>query len=156
MLQIVTDGMKMTPSNPSFIEARDALIAADAAANGGTNEIWIWQGFADRGLGYNAIAPFSRAFGYAAGHHGIGESFDVPYLDVQSVAIDDSVGNNNGAIDPGEPVRITVKLKNPWRKTSFGVPSATATLATTNSGGEHHDGGRNVSRYSSSWERRWH
>src|SRR6185295_5337909 len=68
MLQIVTDALKMTPLNPSFVGARDALIAADAAANAGANELWIWQGFADRGLGYNAVAPFSRMFGYAAGH----------------------------------------------------------------------------------------
>jgi len=134
MLQIVTDALKMTPLNPSFIDARDALIAADAAANAGANELWIWQGFADRGLGYNAVAPFSRMFGFAAGHESIGESFNVPYLDVQSVAIDDSLGNNNGAIDPGEPVKITVKLKNPWRKTSFGVASATATLTTATAG----------------------
>ncbi len=134
MLQIVTDGMKMTPLNPSFIDARDALIASDAAANASANELWIWQGFADRGLGYNAVAPFSRMFGYAAGHESIGESFDIPYLDVQSVAINDSLGNNNGAIDPGEPVKITVKLKNPWRKASFSVASATATLTTATPG----------------------
>jgi subtilisin-like proprotein convertase family protein len=134
MLQIVTDALKMTPLNPSFIDARDALIAADAAANAGANELWIWQGFADRGLGYNAVAPFSRMFGWVAGHESIGESFDVPYLDVQSVAIDDSLGNNNGAIDPGEPVKITVRLKNPWRESSFGVVSATATLTTSTPG----------------------
>ena len=134
MLQIVTDAMKMTPVNPSFIDARDALIAADAATNAAANEKWIWQGFADRGLGYNAVAPFSRMFGYIAGHVSIGESFDVPYLDVQSVAIDDSIGNNNGAIDANEPVRLTVKLKNPWRKSTFGVASATATLTSSTAG----------------------
>ncbi len=134
MLQIVTDALKMTPINPSFIDARDALIAADAATNAGANEKWIWQGFADRGLGYNAVAPYSRMYAYAAGHVGIGESFDVPYLDVQSVAIDDSIGNNNGAIDPKEPVRLTVKLKNPWKSTAFNVASATATLTSSTAG----------------------
>ena len=134
MLQIVTDAMKMTPASPSFIDARDALIAADAATNAGANEPWIWQGFADRGLGYNAVAPFSRMFGWSAGHVSIGESYDVPYLDVQSVAIDDSIGNNNGAIDPNESVRLTVKLKNPWRSSAFGVASATATLTSSTAG----------------------
>ncbi len=133
-LQIVTDAMKMTPIDPSFLDARDAIIAADAATNAGANERWIWEGFADRGLGYNAVAPFSRMFGYVSGHMGIGESSDVPYLDVQSVAVDDSLGNNNGAIDPGEPVRITVKLKNPWRGAAFDVPSATATLGASTAG----------------------
>jgi subtilisin-like proprotein convertase family protein len=134
MLQIVTDAMKMTPINPSFIDARDAIIAADAATNAATSELSIWQGFADRGLGYKAVAPYSRLFGYAAGHVSIGESFDTPYLDVESVAINDSIGNNNGAIDPNEPVKVTVKLKNPWRRESFGVASATATLTTSTAG----------------------
>src|SRR5262249_39946045 len=52
MLGIVTDAMKLTPSNPSFVDARDALFAADCAANGCANEASIWQGFAKRGLGY--------------------------------------------------------------------------------------------------------
>lgn len=134
MLQIVTDGMKMTPINPSFIDARDAIIAADAATNAAASELAIWQGFADRGLGYKASAPYSRIYGWSAGHVSIGESFDIPYLDVQSVAVSDSIGNNNGAIDPNEPVKITVKLKNPWRKASFGVASATATLTSSTAG----------------------
>lgn len=134
MLQLITDSLKMTPASPSFIDARDAIIAADMATNAGANEKWIWQGFADRGLGYNAVAPFSRLFGFIAGHVSIGESFDVPYLDVQAVAIDDSIGNNNGAIDPNEPVKINVTLKNPWRSGAMTVSSATATLTCSTPG----------------------
>ena len=33
MLQIVTDGLKLTPTNPSYIQARNALITADCSAN---------------------------------------------------------------------------------------------------------------------------
>jgi subtilisin-like proprotein convertase family protein len=55
-------------------------------------------------------------------------------LDVQSVTIDDSAGNNNGAIDPGESIKITVALKNPWRRASKGVASATANLTTSTAG----------------------
>jgi subtilisin-like proprotein convertase family protein len=137
MLSIVTDALKMTPVFPSFIEARDALFDADCAANTCANEESIWGGFADRGLGYNAVAPLKKS-GVSrlgtVGHTGIGESFDVPYLDVQSVTIDDSAGNNNGAIDPGEAIKITVALKNPWRRASKGVASATATLSSSTAG----------------------
>ena len=137
MLSIVTDALKMTPVFPSLIEARDALFDADCAANSCANEQWIWGGFADRGLGYKAVAPLKKS-GVSrlgtVGHMAVGESFDVPYLDVQSVAIDDSAGNNNGAIDPGEAIKIKVALKNPWRRASKGVASATATLSTSTAG----------------------
>ena len=124
-LQIVTDGLKMTPIDPSFTQARDALFDADCAANACANEESIWAGFADRGLGYGA----ETSLGIAA-HVGIKESFSVPHLDVSSVVVDDSLGNNNGFIDPGEIVSITVELLNPWLHSSKGVDSASATLSS--------------------------
>ena len=66
MLQLVTDALKLTPIDPSFIDARDALIDADCATNACANERWIWEGFADRGLGYGAVAPLGIA-GFAFG-----------------------------------------------------------------------------------------
>ena len=70
MLQLVTDALKMTPINPSFTEARDALIDADCAANACANERSIWAGFADRGLGYGAVAPFFLVYNNRRGPHG--------------------------------------------------------------------------------------
>jgi uncharacterized repeat protein (TIGR01451 family) len=140
MLQLVTDAMKLTPLNPTVIEARDALLDADCAANACANERWIWGGFADRGLGAQAVAPVSRAYGYRAGHMGVGESFVLPNLDVQAVTIDDSAGNHNGAIDPGEPIKLTVSLKNPWRGAARGVASATTTLTAQTAGVTVFDG----------------
>jgi uncharacterized repeat protein (TIGR01451 family) len=138
MLQLVTDALKMTPINPTFIDARDALIDADCVTNGCANEQSIWDGFADRGLGYKASAPVAYGGRYVPTHMGIQESFSQPYLDINNVAtdvtIDDSNSNNNGAIDPGEPIKITVKLKNPWRGTAKNVASATATLTTSTPG----------------------
>lgn len=134
MLQLVTDAMKLTPLNPSFIEARDALIDADCATNACANERWIWEGFADRGLGYPARAPLKQV-GYAnVGHMGVAESFNLPNLDVQTVTINDSQGNNNAAIDPGEPIYLNVTLLNPWQNAAQGVISATATLSSTTPG----------------------
>jgi len=135
-LQIVTDALKMTPINPSFTDARDALLEADFAANAGANERSIWEGFADRGLGYKAVAPLGQAGILGSGGHvGISESFSVPYLDVVNgaadVTVNDSTGNNNGFIDPGEPISITVTLTNPWRSAAQDVASATATLSTS-------------------------
>jgi Fungalysin metallopeptidase (M36)/Fungalysin/Thermolysin Propeptide Motif len=60
-LQLVVDGMKFAPCEPGFADARDAIIAADAALTGdvvdgvpGENECLIWRTFARRGLGVNA------------------------------------------------------------------------------------------------------
>ncbi len=135
MLQLTTDGMKMTPISPSVIQARDAIIAADGVTHSFANEESIWGGFADRGLGYNAVEPVAYMFGFTAGHIGIGESFSVPFLDKASTTVGDSAcGNNNGAIDPGEVIDLTVGLKNPWHKASKGVASATATLTCSTPG----------------------
>ncbi|MFN2587924.1 MAG: M36 family metallopeptidase [Actinomycetota bacterium] len=60
-IQLVVDGMKFAPCEPGFEDARDAIIAADAALTGnvakgvpGDNECLIWRTFARRGLGVDA------------------------------------------------------------------------------------------------------
>ena len=60
-IQLVIDGMKFAVCEPGFEDARDAIIAADAALTGnpakkipGDNECLIWRTFARRGLGVNA------------------------------------------------------------------------------------------------------
>jgi subtilisin-like proprotein convertase family protein len=135
MLQLVTDALKMTPSSPSFIDARNALIDADCATNGCANEKWIWEGFADRGLGYDTVAPVTTAgAGDYFGHVGIGSSTSMPHLDIAGFTIDDTIGNNSGGVDAGEPVRLTVTLKNPWQGATYGVAGATATLSSSTPG----------------------
>jgi len=54
VMQLVIDGMKLQPCNPSFIQARDAIIAADQATTGGQDYCLIWKVFARRGMGINA------------------------------------------------------------------------------------------------------
>lgn len=134
MLQLVTDALKLTPADPSFIDARDALLDADCATNACANERWIWEGFADRGLGSGAVAPLGKAGIGDFSHMSVGTSTAMPALGVAAVTIDDSLGNGNGAIDPGEPVRLTVALTNPWRGATLGVAGATATLTSTTPG----------------------
>jgi uncharacterized repeat protein (TIGR01451 family) len=138
MLQLTIDAMKMTPINPSFTDARDAFVQADCATHACANETSIWAGFADRGLGYKAVAPYRVNGRYVSAHEAIGESFSSPYLDVVNpitdVTVDDSAANNNGVIDPGEAVKLTIKLTNPWRGAGKAVASATATLSTSTPG----------------------
>ena len=53
-LQLVIDGMKLTPVEPNFLEARDAILLADKVNNNGSNQCLLWQAFAKRGLGFSA------------------------------------------------------------------------------------------------------
>jgi hypothetical protein len=54
MIQLVFDAMKLQACGPGFTDARDAILAADEARNGGKNKEMIWKAFARRGLGYSA------------------------------------------------------------------------------------------------------
>lgn len=72
MLQIVTDGMNLSPANPNFLQARDAILQADLVDNGGANRNELWAAFAKRGMGYSATSPASSTT------TGVLEAFDVP------------------------------------------------------------------------------
>jgi extracellular elastinolytic metalloproteinase len=50
-LQLVMDGLKLQPCNPTFLDARDAILLADQNDNGGANQCAIWRAFAKRGMG---------------------------------------------------------------------------------------------------------
>lgn len=56
VLQLVTDGLKLQPCSPTFIDGRDAILAADQNTTGGADKCMIWETFAKRGLGVNASA----------------------------------------------------------------------------------------------------
>ncbi|KAJ2799460.1 hypothetical protein H4R21_003538 [Coemansia helicoidea] len=50
-LQLLLDGMKLQPCNPTFSDARDAIVQADHVRTGGANRCALWRAFAKRGLG---------------------------------------------------------------------------------------------------------
>jgi hypothetical protein len=114
MLQLVTDGMKLDPASPTFLQARDSIIAADCAASGGANEADIWDGFALRGMGYSAqvVNP-----GTGGGTARVIEAFDTPtspIMGTPSVIGSGCVVNliEGAPPNPGETVTITVPLTN--------------------------------------------
>jgi len=67
-LQAVVDGLKLQPCDPTFVDARDAIIQADEINNDGVNRCALWTGFAKRGLGVDAVG----------GGNSVDENFDVP------------------------------------------------------------------------------
>jgi len=56
VLQLVTNALKLQACNPSFVEGRDALLAAEQIVTQGQDKCMIWQVFAKRGLGVGASA----------------------------------------------------------------------------------------------------
>ncbi len=74
ILQLVVDGLKLSPGTPNFLQARDAILQADLVANGGVNLGSLWSAFAKRGMGASATSPSGSTT------TGIVEAFDQPNL----------------------------------------------------------------------------
>lgn len=72
ILQLVTDGMKLSPPNPTFLEARDAILQADLLNNSGANWLDLWTAFAKRGMGFSAWVPTADST------TAIREAYDLP------------------------------------------------------------------------------
>lgn len=75
-IQLVVDGMKFQPCNPGFVDARNAILAANAALTDGVeesvNHCVIWGAFAKRGLGASAKQ------GSASNKNDGTQAFDLP------------------------------------------------------------------------------
>ncbi|WP_234047716.1 T9SS-dependent M36 family metallopeptidase [Chryseobacterium paridis] len=56
VLQLVTDALKLQVCNPTFIDGRTAILAAEQATTAGVDKCMIWRVFAKRGLGVGASA----------------------------------------------------------------------------------------------------
>ena len=121
ILQYTTDGMKMAPLNPTFVQERDAIIAAAQASlptpQANADVIDVWDGFRIRGLGFNAKVTkvgTADAVGGPTGDTRVVESFDAPNLapDLQVSTVSDASGDNDGFPEPGETVTLNIPLSN--------------------------------------------
>lgn len=56
VLQLVTDALKLQVCSPTFIDGRNAILSAEMLTTKGENRCMIWETFARRGLGLNALA----------------------------------------------------------------------------------------------------
>jgi uncharacterized protein (TIGR03437 family) len=100
-IQLVVDGMKLTPIVPSYLDARNAILLADRVNNGGANQCVIWQAFAKRGMGLGSKT-------LDASDTAPGETFDnAPYCsDTGIITLD----KNNYVT--GETLRLTLGDRN--------------------------------------------
>ncbi|MBK9164822.1 MAG: M36 family metallopeptidase [Acidobacteria bacterium] len=114
MLQFVTDGMKISPLAPNFLQARDAILAAAQASSlapeSAADVADIWAGFAARGMGVSASIQNP---GTGNNNTVVTEAFDTPGLtQTPALMVDDSDGNGSGYPDPGESITIDFPLTN--------------------------------------------
>ena len=54
-MRLVLEGMKLQPCSPGFLDARDAILLADATLYDNAHRCRIWEAFARRGMGINAL-----------------------------------------------------------------------------------------------------
>lgn len=118
-LQFVTDGMKLTPLGPTFLQSRDAILMAALASGTSADVGDIWAGFAIRGMGISASIQVP---GSGNGNARVTEAFDAPNLTLNDpLVILDQTGNNNGFPDPGEQVIIRATVTNATGTTADSV-----------------------------------
>jgi hypothetical protein len=123
-IQIVTDGMKLDPVNPTMIDSRNSIIAANCAGFAGANELDIWKGFSLRGMGFRA----SYKLGIDGVH--VNENFEGPNLTLGNVTATETTGDGDGVFEPGETVTLSIPLQN-----TLCATTATNTTATLSPGG---------------------
>ena len=102
-LQLVTDGLKLSPPNPNFVQARDAILLADRMRSAGANAGEIWSAFAKRGLGYNARCPESYTTTGAQESHDLMPALAVERVEVQTAG---------GAVELGVNNNLLIHLRN--------------------------------------------
>jgi extracellular elastinolytic metalloproteinase len=54
-IQLIFDAYLLAPVEPTFLDMRDAILAADVMRFGGANQDLLWEAFARRGFGENAF-----------------------------------------------------------------------------------------------------
>ncbi len=108
-LQYITDGMKLAPIGPTFLQERDAIIAATFATNPADVK-WVREGFRRRGLGFSASIQNA---GTGASNTVVTEAFDLPNIQIiNPFSVSDAPGNNNGFPEAGEKVFLNVSVTN--------------------------------------------
>jgi hypothetical protein len=129
MKMYLVASLKLTPVEPTYTEARDAVLAA-AFANDYVDYTEFLQAFAKRGMGVDAVSPDR----WSTTHAGTVESFDAtPELLLVSSSVDDSVAScdHDGILDASDVGHLNVTLRNVGTSTLTGT---TGTVTSTTAG----------------------
>jgi hypothetical protein len=132
-IQLVTDGMKLQPCSPGFINGRDAILQADMNLTGGANQCLIWKAFAKRGLGYSASQGSNTSVTDGT------EAFDIP-ASCETVTTVTSLSVNSASGTQGGTVNLSATLTDGTngiggKTVSFTLNGASVGNAVTNANG---------------------
>ena len=103
VMQLVIDGLKLQPCEPTFTDMRDAILLADQILYEGKNSCLIWQTFARRGLGYSAESGSSSSRSDGR------EAFDILPSCLKSLKIQKT---GNSFAKAGESINYEIKIDN--------------------------------------------
>lgn len=122
---------KMTPNDPTLLEARDALLLAAYVGDSTDHGLFV-QAFATRGAGMGAGDVPDR---FTSTNDGVVESFSTGNaLALEAIALEDSVSGPcgaDGALDDGETGSLTVTVRNVG---AGDLANVTVSVTTTNAG----------------------
>lgn len=111
MSEIMVAGAMLAPTDPTFLELRDALLLAAAAIDPQDAAVMA-AAFAGRGMGSCAVGPDR----YSMDLTGIIEDYDVsPRLSISAPDLDDGLVScdEDGVVDGGELGAVSVTVTNP-------------------------------------------
>ncbi|MFT5450721.1 MAG: hypothetical protein ACI9N9_000201 [Enterobacterales bacterium] len=129
MKNYLVAGMKMTPASPTFVEARDGILAA-AAANDAIDFGLIFNAFAKRGMGLKAVAPnrdSTTNFGVVEDFALVKNAFTVTSSELKTDVVDSDVDADN-ALDIGDTGTFSITVEN---KSAVVFDAATAQISST-------------------------
>lgn len=110
MSDIVVTGMALSPSDPTYTQARDALLLAAAAID--INDAAVMaDAFAGRGMGSCAVSPDTNSSDFS----GVVEDFGLsPVLQMDPIILEDGdySCDNDGILDGGERGRLRFVVSN--------------------------------------------
>ncbi|MFY2561803.1 myxosortase-dependent M36 family metallopeptidase [Corallococcus terminator] len=138
MKQYIVLGYMQTPFAPTFLEARDAILAGAYAVDPADAER-LWVAFAKRGAGVGAVGPSY----VSTNHEGVVESFRTgPALGLVGATLSDDLPTSScdrdGVLDNGETGRVVVTIANtgshPARNGSVTIFSPTRGVVISNGG----------------------
>ncbi len=128
VLQVVTDGMKLAPIGPTFLQERDAIISAASALSltpeAPADVLDVREGFRVRGMGYSASIQNA---GTGANNTAVTEAFD----SADVAANNGTVTSGNGLLEPNECNTLNVPVVNNSANTATGI---TAVLTSNTPG----------------------
>jgi subtilisin-like proprotein convertase family protein len=124
--RLITNAMRLSPLDPSFLDERNAILQADQTGFAGAHHDQLWQLFAARGMGWGARTSSANATSATA-------SFSTTPLLATATATDDAapLGDGDGIAEPGETISLRVTLNDP---SPSALTNVAATLTTSTPG----------------------